>query len=87
VVEYVAARNPTAARRLGERILVKADLIRKHPRIGARFRLLDRDDVREFPVPPVRLIYRIQDDIRTIHVLTVWHGTRDEPELDGSESE
>jgi toxin ParE1/3/4 len=87
LVSYVAERNPAAARRLGERIFEKVGLIRKHPLIAARFQSLDRDDIRDFPVPPVRLIYRVHEDTRTIHILTVWHGARDEPELGGSESE
>lgn len=55
--------------------------------MAAQFNALNRDDVRDFPSPPVRLIYRIREDTRTIHVLTVWHGAREEPELAGSESE
>ena len=62
------------------------ELIRKHPLIGERFHSLDRDDIRDYPVPPVRLIYRVHQERSVIYVLTVWHGARDEPELDPSET-
>lgn len=87
LVEYVAERNPDAARRLGERILNRVELIRKHPLIGERFCSLNRDDVRDYPVPPVRLIYRVHQERSVIYLLTVWHGARDEPEFDPSETE
>ncbi len=87
LVEFVAARNPDAARRLGRRILNRVELIGKHPLIAERFHPLARGDIRDYPVPPVRLIYRVHRERGVIYVLTVWHGARDEPAFDPSEIE
>lgn len=87
LLEYVAEHNPDAARRLGERILNRVELIRRHPLIAERFHPLDRDDIHDYPVPPVRLIYRVHRERSVIYMLTVWHGARDEPEFDPSEFE
>jgi toxin ParE1/3/4 len=86
LVAYVAERNPDAARQLGGRILNRVELIRKHPFIAEVFHPLERVDIRDYPVPPTRLIYRVHQEQRIIYVLTVWHGARDEPEFDSSET-
>jgi toxin ParE1/3/4 len=78
-VEYIAQYNPTAAKRTGETILIKVQLLVRFPRIGKVFARLGRDDVREVSVPPYRVIYFVQDPARTVTILTVWHGARREP--------
>lgn len=82
LIEYVAARNPAAARKLGDAILAKSNRLARFPRLGHPFKRLGRDDVRECPVPPFRVIYRVIDDEHRVFVLTVWHGARDEPKID-----
>jgi toxin ParE1/3/4 len=79
-VKYIARHNPAAARRTGDAILKKAELLAQFPRFGKIFAKLRRDDVREVPVPPYRLIYHIRDANRTINILIVWHGARREPD-------
>lgn len=80
-VRYIAQHNPTAARKTGEIIIRKAGLLGKFPEMGNIFRELNRQDVREIPVPPYRIIYRIKHAERSVWILKVWHGARREPEM------
>ena len=81
VVAYIARNNPSAARKIGESILKKVLVLGQFPRIGKVFPKLAREDVREIPVGPYRIIYHVQDNKRCVTILTVWHGARKEPEL------
>ena len=69
-VEYIAQYNSIAAKRTGDTILEKVQL-------------LGRDDVREIPVPPYRVIYFVQDATRVVTILTVWHGAQEPETLPG----
>jgi plasmid stabilization system protein ParE len=80
-VRFIAPNNPTAARKTGEAILQKAGILGSFPRLGKVFSKLSRDDVREIPVPPYRIFYHIKDAERTVRILKVWHGARQEPEI------
>jgi len=79
-VRYIAEDNPIAAGRTGKTFFKKVKVLAQFPRFGKVFAKLGRDDVRELPVPPYRVIYLIQDLQRIVMVLTVWHGARQEPE-------
>lgn len=80
-VRYIAQHNPGAARKTGETILKKAGALGAFPRSGKVFRKLNRDDVREIPVPPYRIIYHVKDFERCVRILKVWHGARQEPKI------
>jgi plasmid stabilization system protein ParE len=80
-VRYIASHNPAAARKTGEAILQKVGLLASFPRLGKVFPRLNRDDVREIPVPPYRVIYHVKDGESSVRVLKVWHGARQEPRL------
>jgi toxin ParE1/3/4 len=86
-IDYIAERNPDAARRLGEAMLKKAGLLASFPRLGGVFTKLGREDIRDVSVPPYRIIYRIIDAERLVFILTVWHGARQEPEAKPRELE
>ena len=80
-VRFIAPHNSTAARRTGEAILKKAGNLGAFPRRGKVFSKLNRDDVREIPVPPYRIFYHIKDAEHIVRILKVWHGARQEPAL------
>jgi plasmid stabilization system protein ParE len=80
-VRYIAAKNSVAAQRTGETIIRKAGLLGSFPRLGNVFSKLNRDDVREIPVPPYRIIYQIKDAERLVRILKIWHGARREPDI------
>ena len=81
-IRYIARHNPGAARKTGEVILRKAALLGAFPHLGKTFARLNREDVREFPIPPYRLIYHIKDAGRSVRIMNVWHGARREPNLE-----
>lgn len=81
IVLRIAQNDPDVAERWGERILQKPLLLATHPRLGHRFEKLGRDDVCELNVPPYRIIYHVQDATRAVWILTVWHGARQEPDI------
>ena len=78
-VRYVAENNPAAAEKLGKAILKKVAALSRFPRLGKVFAKLGREDVREIPRPPYRIIYRVEDSQRLVRVLAVLHGARQEP--------
>jgi len=80
-VAYIAQDNPIAAVKLGEAIIRKSMLLSNHPRLGAMFQKLQKDTVRELSIPPYRLFYEIDDAASVIYVTLLWHGAREEPEL------
>ena len=80
-VRFIASNNPVAARKSGEAIFQKAGVLGSFPRLGKVYSKLNRDDVREIPVPPYRIFYHIQDTERTVRILKIWHGARQEPEI------
>jgi toxin ParE1/3/4 len=80
-VRYVAQHNPDAARKTGEAILQKAGALGAFPQLGKVFRKLNRNNVRETPVSPYRIIYHIKKSEQSVRILKVWHGARQEPEI------
>jgi toxin ParE1/3/4 len=80
-VAFITKDNPTAAVELGEAIIQKSLLLAEHPRLGRVLRKLQRDSLREIPVPPYRLIYELDDQALVIYVRVLWHGARHEPDI------
>jgi len=80
-VRFIAPKNPVAARKTGEAILQKVEILGSFPRLGKVYSKLNRDDVREISVPSHRIFYHIKDAERTVRILKVWHGSRQEPEI------
>lgn len=84
-LEYVAERNPDAAARLGANFLKSVARLGHFPQLGHVFHKLGRADIREIPVRPYRIFYRMIESQRVVYVLTVWHGARQEPDFRGEE--
>lgn len=79
LVEFIALDNPTAAQRLGMAVVDKVQQLAAQPRMGRRYAAIKEVEVREVPVPPYRIFYRVET--QRVVVLAVWHGARDEPDL------
>lgn len=80
-VRRIAQDNPATAHKFGGIILQKAGMLGAFPRLGKIFRKLNRDDVREIPFPPYRIIYHVKDAEKCVRILKIWHGARREPEI------
>lgn len=77
--DWVRHDSPPAARRLAKRIRVAVQRVAAEPRSGRMVPEFQRDALREAVVRPYRIVYLVGDG--EIHVLRVWHGRRDVPDL------
>jgi plasmid stabilization system protein ParE len=80
-VRYIAADDPSSARRVGDDIQD-----RRTP--SALFRCLVHhtrrsamEAFREVLCWNYRIFYQVSSSRRTVEILTIWHGGRNEPEL------
>ncbi|HXP61149.1 MAG TPA: type II toxin-antitoxin system RelE/ParE family toxin [Dongiaceae bacterium] len=75
IVRFIAVRNPSAARVLGDLIIQKAESLcffpERHPKVR------QRPGVRRFIVRNYfKVFYRVQTESRTVEVLRCWDGRR-----------
>jgi len=79
IVEFVAADNPEAAARLGERILSHALSLATMPQ---RFPFHDkRRGIRKMPLQPFLIFYVSDETTSVVNILHFWHGARRSPEF------
>lgn len=79
IVEFVAADNPTAAMRLGEKLLAHALSLGSLP---DRFPFHDRRrGIRKMPVSPFLIYYKSDKETSVVSILHFWHGARRRPEF------
>jgi toxin ParE1/3/4 len=79
IAEYIAERNPDAARRVGARIQETIELLRSFPRMG---RVGVLPGTREMVVPglPYVIVYRIETgDPDALVLLGIYHGAQRRP--------
>ena len=79
IAEYIAERNPDAARRVGARIQETIDLLTSFPMMG---RVGVLAGTREMVVPglPYVIVYRIETgDPDTLVLLGIYHGAQRRP--------
>ncbi len=80
IAEYLEARNPEAARRVGARIGDMINLLLKFPNMGHKGAL---PGTREMVVPrlPYIIVYRIESDAEDgrLAIIGVYHGAQRRP--------
>jgi plasmid stabilization system protein ParE len=77
---YLRRRNPSAARRLGEGLLLRTQVLKTHPEIG---RVYDPElPQRVLPHRNYKIFYRVRHDERIVEISHDRHGARDNPALD-----
>ena len=75
ICRYVAEDDPSAAQRVGMRLLDQAETLCRLPYRGATVRR--RPDVRKVLLRPYLIFYRVDDEQGCIQVLRFWHGAQD----------
>ena len=82
VLDYIAARSPQAARRVGRRISTSLALVAIFPSIGTRTNdeTIRRQRVRPYPYV---IFYEIGDEEIIVHAIR--HGARDPATMPGAE--
>lgn len=74
LLAYIAANAPLAARRFGEKLLAKVELLESHPNLGSWIAEDDRRTYREVLQGNYRVIYRVTDE--TVYLVAVHHAAR-----------
>jgi plasmid stabilization system protein ParE len=77
ILDYIRTDNEAAAEAFGAALLDHVDLLQDFPWIGTPVR--KRPHVRKPLHSPIRIYYRIQEDMALIEILHFWHGARRDP--------
>jgi toxin ParE1/3/4 len=79
--DFIAADNPSAARKVIQKIIARVDQLQWTPRVGAVYRKGGTAPIRKIVSGKYRIFYRIIEDAKRVEILLVWHGARQEPNL------
>jgi toxin ParE1/3/4 len=79
VCSYVAQHDPQAAGRIGRGILDHVRVLASFPFIGPTYPRGARGTLREIVFRSYRIFYDVSEKSRSVEILHVWHGARDEP--------
>lgn len=74
---YIANDNPSAAAKVIDGIVAKAELLIDHPDIGTRLRTVPEGDVRMLHYGHYRIAYLHRRSDAVVEVLGVFHGALD----------
>jgi len=76
---YIAHRDPQAAHRIGRGILEYVRILGSFPFIGPAYPRGARGSLREIVFHSYRIFYDVSETSRSVEILHVWHGARNEP--------
>ena len=79
IVRYIARDNPSAAEKLGLRLVNQAGLLTDFPEIGRPYR--QRANVRRLLCKPYFIYYRLRPEQQVVEIMDYWHTARREPEI------
>jgi toxin ParE1/3/4 len=75
--DYIAGDNPAAAQKVIVGIYDKAQLLRKFPELGHKYRSEPEGEIRILLYGHYRIAYLIRTDGKLIDILGVFHGALD----------
>lgn len=81
IVEYIASENPAAAKRIGLSLIDATKNLSRFPKKGRIVPEYHTDSLREIPLKPYRIVYRVFDESRSAEIVRVWHAARGTPEI------
>ena len=73
ILDFIAERNPAAAKRTVLEIMEKVELLADHPRLAPRFLGANDPDLRQLVAGSYRVIYQLNESRAEIWVLAVQH--------------
>ena len=79
ICAYIARDNPQAALRIGRGILESIGILASFPWIGPAYPRGSRGPLREIVFRDYRIFYDVSESSRSVEILHVWHGAREEP--------
>ncbi len=80
-ITFVEQHSATAAEALRLEVLGHIEILQKFPKIGPVYRPDRSGKTRQIVCRSYRIFYRVDEAARHVEILTVWHGSRSEPEL------
>ena len=80
ICSYIGRDNPEAAKRIGEGILDHVQILSAFPFIGPPYPRGAHGPLREIVFRKYRIFYDVSERSRTVEILHVWHGAREEPQ-------
>src|SRR5712691_8006992 len=81
IKNYIAANNPTAAKKIVREIEERVDLLQTLPFGFPAYAPSLDENTRNTVVGRYRIFYRVQPNQHRVRILKVWHSSRREPEL------
>ena len=81
ILSYIAKQDPQAAIRMGDGILSHTQILQSFPFIGPNYPRGVKGSLREIVFRNYRIFYDVSEDTKTVEILHVWHGARQEPSL------
>jgi len=79
ICSYIAKRDPRAAHRIGRGILDHVRILASFPFIGPTYPRGAHGPLREIVFRSYRIFYDVAEQSRSVEILHVWHGAREEP--------
>jgi plasmid stabilization system protein ParE len=81
IAGYIARHDPSAAERVGLRLIRRIRDLREFPEMGRTVPEREDANLRELIEPPYRIVYRVRKPAGVVEVLRFWHAARGEPGL------
>ena len=81
ICSYIAQHDPQAAQRMGRGILDHVRILASFPFIGPTYPRGSRGSLREIVFRSYRIFYDVSESPRSVEILHVWHGAREEPKF------
>lgn len=79
IVSYIARHNRTAAEKLGNLLITRAEGLEKFPEMGRIVPEYQDTNLREVVVRSYRVIYRLRPPAQSIEIIRFWHAARGFP--------
>jgi toxin ParE1/3/4 len=81
IIAYIAQDNPGAANKFGTKLIEYTRVLHVSPTIGKEVPEFENPDIRQLILKPYRVIYKIDEANKQIHVSRYWHSSRDNLDL------
>lgn len=85
IVRYLARRSQNAAETVRSSILDHVETLARFPFIGPVYEPARSGRIREIVCQSYRIFYRVNESLRRVEILTVWHSARGEPQIRNGE--
>lgn len=81
IVRYLAQQSESAAEAVRAAILDHIEALAQFPFIGPVYEPARSGRIREIVCRSYRIFYRVNEPLRRVEILTIWHAARDEPQV------